>query len=88
MTPRATWSASRRPAEPAARCCCAAAFGLDGTQIRLRASKAPQPASAGFAMALTVSRPVTVNSLIDAGFLTDPDGHAWAAVADAKPTAP
>ncbi|WP_439675557.1 glyoxalase [Embleya sp. MST-111070] len=40
-----------------------AAFGLD-TQIRLRASEAPTTGFRGFALALTVSRPGTVDSLI------------------------
>ncbi|WP_374462264.1 glyoxalase [Microtetraspora sp. AC03309] len=42
-----------------------AAFGLD-TQIRLRASEAPTTGFRGFTLALTVSQPATVNSLIDA----------------------
>ncbi|WP_327122860.1 glyoxalase [Streptomyces sp. NBC_01727] len=41
------------------------AFGLD-TQIRLRASEAPTTGFRGFTLALTVSQPATVNSLIDA----------------------
>ncbi|MGW0592397.1 glyoxalase [Streptosporangium sp. NPDC002607] len=40
------------------------AFGLD-TQIRLRASEAPTTGFRGFTLALTVSQPATVNSLID-----------------------
>lgn len=40
------------------------AFGLD-TQIRLRASEAPTTGFRGFTLALTVSRPATVDSLID-----------------------
>ncbi|MEU4504516.1 glyoxalase [Streptomyces sp. NPDC024089] len=43
----------------------ATAFGLD-TQIRLRASEAPTTGFRGFTLALTVSRPATVDSLIDA----------------------
>lgn len=39
------------------------AFGLD-TQIRLRASEAPTSGFRGFTLALTVSQPATVNSLI------------------------
>ncbi|WP_331750694.1 glyoxalase (plasmid) [Streptomyces sp. NBC_01732] len=42
----------------------ATAFGLD-TQIRLRASEAPTTGFRGFTLALTVSRPATVDSLID-----------------------
>ncbi|MCX5106421.1 glyoxalase [Streptomyces sp. NBC_00439] len=42
----------------------ATAFGLD-TQIRLRASEAPNTGFRGFTLALTVSRPATVDSLID-----------------------
>ncbi|MGW3628298.1 glyoxalase [Streptomyces sp. NPDC000880] len=42
-----------------------AVFGLD-TQIRLRASEAPTTGFRGFTLALTVSQPATVNSLIDA----------------------
>ncbi len=42
-----------------------AAFGLD-TQIHLRASEAPTTGFRGFTLALTVSQPATVNSLIDA----------------------
>lgn len=41
------------------------AFGLD-TQVRLRASQAPTTGFRGFTMSLTVSRPATVNALIDA----------------------
>ncbi|WP_033441561.1 glyoxalase [Saccharothrix sp. NRRL B-16314] len=41
------------------------AFGLDG-QIRLRASDAPTTGFRGFTMALTVSQPSTVDSLVDA----------------------
>lgn len=41
-----------------------AAFGLD-TQIRLRASEEPTTGFRGFALALTVSQPSTVDSLID-----------------------
>lgn len=41
------------------------AFGLD-TQIRLRASETPTTGFRGFTLALTVSQPATVNSLIDA----------------------
>lgn len=41
------------------------AFGLD-TQIRLRASEAPTTGFRGFTLALTVSQPATVNSLIGA----------------------
>ncbi|MFB6704056.1 glyoxalase [Streptomyces sp. NPDC056333] len=41
------------------------AFGLD-TQIRLRASEAPTTGFRGFTLALTVSQPATVDSLIDA----------------------
>ncbi|WP_371796968.1 glyoxalase [Streptomyces sp. NBC_01718] len=41
------------------------AFGLD-TQIRLRASEATTTGFRGFTLALTVSQPATVNSLIDA----------------------
>jgi catechol 2,3-dioxygenase-like lactoylglutathione lyase family enzyme len=41
------------------------AFGLD-TQIRLRASEAPTIGFRGFALALTVSQPATVNGLIEA----------------------
>jgi len=40
------------------------AFGLD-TQIRLRASQAPTTGFRGFTLALTVSQPSTVKSLID-----------------------
>ncbi|MFI6444456.1 glyoxalase [Kitasatospora sp. NPDC050543] len=40
-----------------------AAFGLD-TQIRLRASETPTSGFRGFTLALTVSQPATVNSLI------------------------
>ncbi|NYH54931.1 putative lactoylglutathione lyase [Nocardiopsis arvandica] len=40
-----------------------AAFGLD-TQVRFRASQAPTAGFRGFATALTVSRPGTVDSLI------------------------
>ncbi|MFC3576754.1 glyoxalase [Streptomyces yaanensis] len=40
-----------------------AAFGLD-TQIRLRASEAPTTGFRGFTLALTVSQPGTVDSLI------------------------
>lgn len=43
----------------------ATAFGLD-TQIRLRASEAPTTGFRGFTLALTVSRPATVDGLIDA----------------------
>lgn len=43
----------------------ATAFGLD-TQIRLRASEAPSTGFRGFTMALTVSQPADVNSLVDA----------------------
>ncbi|WP_405392971.1 glyoxalase [Streptomyces sp. NBC_01102] len=43
----------------------ATAFGLD-TQIRLRASGAPSTGFRGFTMALTVSQPADVNSLVDA----------------------
>jgi predicted lactoylglutathione lyase len=42
-----------------------AAFGLE-TQIRLRASEASTTGFRGFTLALTVSQPATVNSLIDA----------------------
>ncbi|MFP3986304.1 glyoxalase [Streptomyces sp. E11-3] len=42
-----------------------AAFGLD-TQLRLRASEAPTTGFRGFTLALTVSQPATVNSLVDA----------------------
>ena len=42
-----------------------AAFRLDG-QIRLRTSEAPSTGFRGFALALTVSQPATVNSLIAA----------------------
>ncbi len=42
-----------------------AAFGVD-TQIRLRASEAPTTGFRGFTLALTVSQPATVNSLIGA----------------------
>ncbi|MGQ7754657.1 glyoxalase (plasmid) [Streptomyces sp. WC2508] len=42
----------------------ATAFGLD-TQIRLRASEVPTTGFRGFTLALTVSRPATVDSLID-----------------------
>jgi uncharacterized glyoxalase superfamily protein PhnB len=49
------------------------AFGVD-TQIRLRASEAPSTGFRGFTLALTVSQPDTVNSLIgtalDAGATT------------------
>ncbi|MEV8318701.1 glyoxalase [Streptomyces sp. NPDC059900] len=41
------------------------AFGLD-SQIRLRASEEPTTGFRGFTLALTVSRPADVNSLIDA----------------------
>lgn len=41
-----------------------AAFGLD-TRIRLRASEAPTTGFRGFTLALTVSQPATVDSLID-----------------------
>ncbi|KOX24385.1 glyoxalase [Saccharothrix sp. NRRL B-16348] len=40
-----------------------AAFGLDG-QIRLRASEAPTTGFRGFTLALTVSQPSTVDSLV------------------------
>ncbi|WP_331749114.1 MULTISPECIES: glyoxalase [unclassified Streptomyces] len=43
----------------------ATAFGLD-TQIRLRASQAATTGFRGFTLALTVSQPADVNSLIDA----------------------
>ncbi|MET9663315.1 glyoxalase [Streptomyces sp. NPDC006510] len=43
----------------------ATAFGLD-TQVRLRASEAPATGFRGFTLALTVSQPATVNSLVDA----------------------
>jgi catechol 2,3-dioxygenase-like lactoylglutathione lyase family enzyme len=42
-----------------------AAFGLD-TQIRVRASQEPTSGFRGFTLALTVSQPATVNSLIGA----------------------
>ncbi|MFE7111847.1 glyoxalase [Streptomyces sp. NPDC057575] len=42
----------------------ATAFGLD-TEIRLRASEAPTTGFRGFTLALTVSQPADVNSLID-----------------------
>ncbi|MGP4026276.1 glyoxalase [Actinomadura sp. 3N407] len=42
-----------------------AAFGLS-TGVRLRASEAPTSGFRGFTMSLTVSRPATVNGLIDA----------------------
>ncbi|MEU4767341.1 glyoxalase [Actinosynnema sp. NPDC023794] len=49
------------------------AFGLDG-QIRLRASEAPTTGFRGFTLALTVSQPSTVDSLVatalDAGATT------------------
>ncbi|MGW5867804.1 glyoxalase [Streptomyces sp. NPDC055239] len=41
-----------------------AAFGLD-TQLRLRASQEPSTGFRGFTLALTVSQPADVNSLID-----------------------
>ncbi|WP_328904774.1 glyoxalase [Streptomyces sp. NBC_00234] len=41
------------------------AFGLDA-QIRLRASEAPTTGFRGFTMALTVSQPADVDSLVDA----------------------
>ncbi|GJF32121.1 glyoxalase [Kitasatospora sp. NE20-6] len=40
------------------------AFGLD-TQIRVRASEAPTTGFRGFTLALTVSRPADVDSLVD-----------------------
>ncbi|TQF03073.1 glyoxalase [Kitasatospora acidiphila] len=43
----------------------ATAFGLD-SQVRLRASEAPTTGFRGFALALTVSQPATVNGFIDA----------------------
>ena len=43
----------------------ATAFGLD-TQLRLRASEEPTSGFRGFALALTVSRPGTVDALVDA----------------------
>ena len=43
---------------------CSTAFGLD-TQIRLRASEAPTTGFRGFTMALTVSQPADVDSLVD-----------------------
>lgn len=49
----------------AARRFCTAAFGLDA-QIRLRASEAPSTGFRGFTMALTVSQPADVTSLVDA----------------------
>ncbi|MEU4265857.1 glyoxalase [Streptomyces argenteolus] len=49
----------------AARRFCTAAFGL-GAQIRLRASEAPSTGFRGFTMALTVSQPADVTSLVDA----------------------
>ena len=42
-----------------------AAFGL-GTQVRLRAAKAPTTGFRGFTLSLTVSQPATVSGLIDA----------------------
>ncbi|MGW2182991.1 glyoxalase [Streptomyces sp. NPDC001732] len=42
---------------------CSSAFGLD-TQIRLRASQEPTTGFRGFTMALTVSQPSTVDSLV------------------------
>jgi predicted lactoylglutathione lyase len=42
-----------------------AAFGLD-TQVCLRTSQAPTTGFRGFALALTVSQPATVNALVDA----------------------
>ncbi|TCO46036.1 putative lactoylglutathione lyase [Kribbella antiqua] len=42
-----------------------AAFGLD-TQLRLRASEAPTSGFRGFTLALTVSQPANVDSLINA----------------------
>lgn len=42
-----------------------AAFGL-GSQVRLRASKAPTTGFRGFTLSLTVSQPATVKSLIEA----------------------
>ncbi|WBO61505.1 glyoxalase [Streptomyces camelliae] len=41
------------------------AFGVD-TRIRLRASEAPSTGFRGFTLALTVSRPATVDSFVDA----------------------
>ncbi|MEU6681502.1 glyoxalase [Streptomyces sp. NPDC046925] len=49
----------------AARSFYASAFGL-GSQIRLRASEAPSTGFRGFTLALTVSRPADVDSLVDA----------------------
>ncbi|MEU6769068.1 glyoxalase [Streptomyces sp. NPDC046853] len=49
----------------AARSFYASAFGLD-SQIRLRASEAPSTGFRGFTLALTVSRPADVDSLVDA----------------------
>ena len=42
-----------------------AAFGLD-TQVRVRASEAPTTGFRGFTLALTVSQPSNVDSLVDA----------------------
>jgi predicted lactoylglutathione lyase len=42
-----------------------AAFGL-GTQVRMRASRAPTTGFRGFTLTLTVSQPATVSGLIDA----------------------
>ena len=42
------------------------AFGLDTTQIRVRAAQAPTTGFRGFTLSLTVSQPATVNALIDA----------------------
>ncbi|GIF49849.1 hypothetical protein DFJ67_0118 [Asanoa ferruginea] len=42
------------------------AFGLDSTQIRVRAAQAPTTGFRGFTLSLTVSQPATVNALIDA----------------------
>ncbi|HTF06803.1 MAG TPA: glyoxalase [Asanoa sp.] len=42
------------------------AFGLDTTQIRVRAAQAPTTGFRGFTLSLTVSQPATVNAFVDA----------------------
>ncbi|WP_055700615.1 hypothetical protein [Streptomyces silaceus] len=48
----------------AARNFYSAAFGLDDTLLRLRASEAPTTGFRGFTLSLTVSQPATVDSLV------------------------